>query len=151
MFYLTELTELCNFGDDTAFFLWQDLNFLTKRLELDRLPAIEWFENNNMKLNQDKCHLLISGYKHENIWTQIGDEIIWENNKQKLLGLQINRSLSFNEYVSSLCKNAGKKLSVPVRLLNFMSIEQRRNLMKTFNESQFSYCPSQYGCSMVEG
>ena len=55
-----------------------------------------------MKLNQDKCHLLVSGYKHENVWAQIGDEKIWESNKQKLLGLQIDRNLHFNEYMSFL-------------------------------------------------
>ena len=54
-----------------------------------------------MKLNQDKCHLLISVYKHENVWAQIGDETILESNKQELLGLQIDRNLNFNKYVSS--------------------------------------------------
>ena len=57
-----------------------------------------------MKLNQDKCHLLVSNYKHGNVWAQTGAEITWESNKQKLLGLQIYRNLNFNEYVSSLCK-----------------------------------------------
>ena len=38
-----------------------------------------------------------SGYKYENVWAQIGDEIIWESNEQKLLGLQIDRTLNFNE------------------------------------------------------
>ena len=94
-----------------------------------------------MKLNQDKCHLLVSGYKHENVWSQIGDEKNWESNKQKLLGLQIDRNLHFNEYVSLLCKKAGKKLSVLARLSDFMSIKQRRVLMKSFIESQFGYCP----------
>ena len=47
-----------------------------------------------MNINQDKCHLLICGYKHENVW---GDEIIWESNKQKSLGFQIDRNLKFNE------------------------------------------------------
>ena len=42
--------------------------------------AIEWYQNNNMKSNQDRGHLLVSGYKHENVWAQIGDEIIWESN-----------------------------------------------------------------------
>ena len=41
-----------------------------------------------MKLNQDKCHLIISSYKHENVWAQIKHEIISESNKQKLLGLE---------------------------------------------------------------
>ena len=32
-----------------------------KRLEHDSFLAIEWFGNNNMKLNQDKCRLHVSG------------------------------------------------------------------------------------------
>ena len=35
--------------------------------------AIEWLQSNCIKLNQDKCHLLVSGYKHESIWEQIGE------------------------------------------------------------------------------
>ena len=60
-------------------------------MEHDSLLAIEWFQNNT-KLNQDKCHLLVSGYKHENVWVQIGDEKIWESNKEKLLDLQSTAS-----------------------------------------------------------
>ena len=72
MFYLTESTEVCNFADDTTFFACdEDLNSFIKRLEHDSLLAIEWFQNNNMKLNQDKCHLLVTGYKYENVWIQI--------------------------------------------------------------------------------
>ena len=71
---------------------------------------------------------------------QIRDDIIWGSNKKKLIVLQIDRNLNFNEYVSSLCKKAGRKLSVLVRLSHFFSIKQRRILMKSFTESQFSYC-----------
>ena len=68
--------------------------------------AIEWFQNNNMKLNQDKCHLLVSGYKHEKVWAQIGYEVNWESNKHKLLGLQMHRDLNFN-----ICLHYTKKLA----------------------------------------
>ena len=92
------------------------LGTLISRLEHDSHLAIEWFESNSMKLNQDKCHLLVSGYKHENIWAQIGEVKIWESSKQKLLGVVINRNLNFNEHVSSFCKKAGRKLSISSRL-----------------------------------
>ena len=39
-----------------------------------------------MKLNEDKCHLLVEGYKHESIWAKIGHARIWESNKQRLMG-----------------------------------------------------------------
>ena len=115
LFHLTESTEVCNFADDTKFFACdKNLNSLTKRLEHDSLLAVEWFQNNNMKLNQDKCHLLVSGYKHENVWAQIGDEIIWESNKHTLLGLQIDKNLNFNEYVSSFCKKLANLLATEI-------------------------------------
>ena len=69
-----------------------------------------------MKLNPDKCHLLVSGYKHENIRARIGEVKIWESSKQNSLEVVIDTDLSFNKYVSSLCKKDGKELSVLSRL-----------------------------------
>ena len=35
--------------------------------------AIEWFENNHMKSNEGKCHLLVGGHRYENLWANIGE------------------------------------------------------------------------------
>ena len=94
-----------------------------------------------MKLNQGKCHLLVSGHKHETVWVKIGETKIWESNKQKLLGVVIDRNLNFNEYVFNLCKKADRKLSVLARFLDYMSFEKRKFLLKAFVKSQFGYCP----------
>ena len=59
----------------------------------------------------------------------------------KLLGVEIDRTLSFDEHIPSLCRKAGKKLSVLAILSNFMCRNKKRVLMKAFIESQFSYCP----------
>ena len=59
-------------------------------MEHDSLLAIEWFENNHTKLNQEKCHFLVFRHKHENIWAKIGQTKIWESRKQKLLGAEID-------------------------------------------------------------
>ena len=76
LFYLIASSEMCrNFGDDALFFTCvKDLNSLIKRLEHDSLPTTEWSQNNNIKLNRDKCHLLVSGYKHE-----LGSISRWNN------------------------------------------------------------------------
>ena len=97
LLFLSEFTDLCSFTDDATFYACDmDLNSLIKRLEHNSFLLIEWFENNNMKLNQEKCQLLVSGYKNESIWTNICNENIWESNKQKLLGLGIDINLNFN-------------------------------------------------------
>ena len=66
LFYLTELTDVCNYADDTTFHACgSSLEDLIKRLKRDSVLAIEWFGSHYMKLNQDKCHFLLSGHKHE--------------------------------------------------------------------------------------
>ena len=142
LFFLTESTDVCNFADDTTFYACdRNLNDLINGLEHGSFLATEWFENNSMKLNDDKCHLLVSGHKYKNVWAQIGKAKIWENKTQKLLGVEIERTLNFDEHVKSLCKKAGRKLSVLSRLSSYMTVKQKRILMKSFFESQFGYCP----------
>ena len=58
---------------------------------------------------------------------KIGQTNIWKSN--------------LDECLISLCKKAGKKLSGLARLANFLSLEQRKLLMKSLIESQLGYCP----------
>ena len=85
--------------------------------------------------------LLLSGHKHEVMFVKIGHSIIWENCKQKLLGIIIDRNLKFDEYILTQCKKAGKKIKALARVCKYLSLERRRTLMKAFIESQFAYCP----------
>ena len=112
---------------------------MINRIKYDTALAVEWFENNFMKLNQDKCHLRVSRHKHETVWAKIGETKIWESNKQKLLEFDIDRNLNFAEYVFDLSKKARRKLSVLARLSNYMSFVKRKILLKAFVESQFGY------------
>ena len=50
-------------------------------------------------------------------------------------------TLSFDEYITSLCQKNGKKLSILARSSNFMCANMKRVLMKAFIGSQFGYCP----------
>ena len=72
------------------------------------MHAIRWFENNYMKLNTDKCNLIVSGYKHEQIWTNIGKDLIQESNDVKLLGITIHRDLKFDKHALKLCSKANQ-------------------------------------------
>ena len=64
-----------------------------------------------MKLNKDKCHLLVLGHKYENVWVKMGYEKSWKSAKQKVLGIEIGRILNFDDHVISVCKKAGRKLA----------------------------------------
>ena len=72
LFYLIEFTYVCNFADDTAFFARDSvLKDLMERLGYDTKLAIEWFENNYMNVNEDKCHLLVAVHRQEAFLTHI--------------------------------------------------------------------------------
>ena len=78
-------THACNFADDTSLNAFNmNLEELLLDLEYDTLSAIIRFENNFMKLNQDKCHFLIAANTHEHLWVKVGDTLIWESTEEKL-------------------------------------------------------------------
>ena len=53
---------VCNLADDTTPYACDiDLPTLLRNLKHDTLIATIWFEENYMKLNQDKCHFLLAG------------------------------------------------------------------------------------------
>ena len=60
-------------------------------------------EKNYMKLNTDKCYLIVSGYKHEQVWNQLIGVKIWEYVDVKLLGVTIDWELKFDKHVSKVC------------------------------------------------
>ena len=142
LFWINEFTDVCNLADDTTLYSSDiELKTLIRNLEHDSFLAIEWFESNYMKLNTDKCHLIVAGHKYEYMYAQIGNDYIGESREQRLLGLTIDNKLKFDTHIKGLVKIAHKKLSALIRYTGILNFEKRRSIMKSFIESQFSYCP----------
>ena len=92
-----------------------------------------------MEANINKCHFLSSININSNI--ELDHWCIQNSGTQKLLGITIDRKLTFNEHVSNLCKKASIKLSALARMFPYVKVDQRKTLMKAFFMSQFGYCP----------
>ena len=135
-------THACNFADDTSLNAFDmNLENLLFNLERETISVIIWFENNFMKLNEDKCHFLIAANTNEHLWVKVGNELIWESSAEKLLGITIDKNLDFNTHLSILCNKVSQKVTALSRLVKFIPFYKKRILLKTFIESQFSYCP----------
>ena len=61
--------------------------------------------------------------------------------RRKLLGLIIDKNLNFNEHLSIVCKKVSGKVTALARMVKLIPFYKKRLLMKSFIESQFSYCP----------
>ena len=141
MFFQFVDAHVCNFADDTTLTACNvKIEDLLQELEDNTLSAILWFENNYMKLNQSKCHFLTCG-THEHLWVRVGDEKIWESQSEKLLGMIVDKKLSFDLHLRTLCKKVNQKVSALARIVPFLPFPKRHLIMKTFIESQFTYCP----------
>ena len=92
-----------------------------------------------MKANADKCHLLVT--RDTDVTTKIGKFNFKNSREEKLLVIKIDIKLSFENHVSSLCKKASQKLHALARVVNFVDLAKRKNLMKAFITTQFNYCP----------
>ena len=142
LFFQFVNTHPCNYADDTTISACSlSIEELLHNLEQDTLSAIIWFENNYMKLNQSKCHFMISGTVNEHLWIRVGEERIWETIQEKLLGVTIDKDLKFDSHISTICKKAGQKVSALARVSRLLPFHRRREILKAFIESQFSHCP----------
>ena len=101
-----------------------NLESVLERLEHNSELAIAWFEMNYMKLNTDKCHLLISGNKNEYMWAKLDEDIVWESNDVELLGVTIDNNLRFDKHLSSICLKANRKLSALRRVAKFVPFKK---------------------------
>ena len=116
LFFLKDV-GICNFADDTTTYISDaSLESVLKSLEKNSMLAVRWFQNNYTKLNTDKCHLIVSGYKHKQVWENIGKDLIWESNGVKLPEIIIARDLKLEKHVLKLCSKANQKLSAPSRM-----------------------------------
>ena len=141
IFYFVQESNLANYADDTTpYTINITIEPLLRCLYNDTMILIKWFKVNYLQMNPDKCKLLISN-KDKDISIIIDNEVIECSKSVKLLGITIDSKLDFSEHVSKLCKKVSSKLHALARISNFMSQDKLRLLMKSFIESQFSYCP----------
>ena len=92
-----------------------------------------------MKASPGKCHLLLSTKSPEVV--SIDEIQITSRTAETLLGITIDSELKFENHLSAICNKVSRKINALRRIVNYMSVEKRRIVMKTFIVSQFNYCP----------
>ena len=69
------------------------------------------------------------------------NEAISNSSNQRLIGIRFNSDFRFDDHTASFCKKASQKQNALTRVAQYMSLAQRRSIMKAFICSQFGYCP----------
>ena len=114
MFDIIEI-DLAKYADDaTPYALDSKLESIVKLLEENADKLFDWFSNNYLKANPDKCHLFVN--TTGNIRINVRNETISTSANQKLLDIRFNSNFHFDDHVASLCKKASQKLNALTRV-----------------------------------
>ena len=136
VFFVVGDIDIASYADDsTPFIVENNIDTVIAYLEVSD-ALFNWFKNNLLKNNVDKCHVLVSTKKPVGI--TIGDYTIDNSQCEKLLGVKIDVSLNFNDHISDFCKEAIRKISTLARVTPFTELSKRRLLLNAFFASQFS-------------
>ena len=121
-------SDICNYADDTTIYACdKNVENITHKHENDCNVALEWFANNFMKLNADKCHLLVIGQRCDDpVAVTIGSAEVVNSSEEKLLGVHIDSKLSFDHHVSKLCQRASNKPYALARISPYMDHNKLR-------------------------
>ena len=99
IFYFVNEDTVANFADDnTPYTIQNNIETLLNNLQSDSHTLLMWFDNNFLKLNADKCILLVTKHEDE-VSITLDKEVIKGNKIVKLLGMKIDKKLDFNEHI----------------------------------------------------
>ena len=96
---------------------------ILEKLEKGIQSMFDWFSENFLKANSDKCHLIPSSKVPVDI--QIFDIKVTSASKVKLLGIHVDNRFYFDYYVSQVCKKVSKKLHVLTRVFKYVETSSK--------------------------
>ena len=155
LFYRPLKSTPFNYADDSSVFTHhKDINVIKSVLEEDAKILISWFNNNGMKANANKFQRIFlnsntfSSDVHQTLC--INNSVLNLQESIKLLGVHIDRKLSFTEHVNHIISKASRQVNVLRHLSTYLDSKSKHSIYVSFIKSNFLYCLNVwYFCGML--
>ena len=143
LFLFIRKSGVCNFADDnTLYSFGGNIENVVSDLKIDLVGIIEWFKINSLIANPGKFQFMVLVNKDERSFNiHINNVKIKNSNEVTLLGIKINKNLTFKKHISELCRRASYKLHTLRRIRKYLTVEKAKLLENAFINSQFNYAP----------
>ena len=137
-------SKVYNYADDnTLSFIDKDINEIQRKLQLDCITAMQWFESNNMKANADKFQLMFlnrhNAYLDKPL--QINMCTIRASSNITILGVEIDNKLNFESHINEICNKTSKQINALKRMKHFLDRTCKNIIYNSYISSNFNYCP----------
>ena len=140
LFFIMNDVEFASYTDDnTPFFVGYDLNDVILKLQNASKTLFNWFNDNQMKANPDKCNFICSSSVKTSI--MIENEEIRKSSCEKNLGVFFNSKLTFQSHIDNICQKASQKLNAISRITPTLILIKKVLTLNEFFMAQFNYGP----------
>ena len=161
LIFMNDFPEHCDTGesimyadDDSEVVSDHDPNRLQAKLQCQANSATEWIQDNKMLCSGEKTKLLIVSTKEQrniklqgrSIRINVDDNIVKESKEEKLLGITMSNTLSWNAYLYGgqqtvgLVSKLSQRIGMLTRLKKYMSRKQYKNMCDGLFMSTLLYC-----------
>ena len=133
LFFVLNDVDIASYADNnTPHVIADGINSVITSLEKASKALFQWFENNLLKSNADKCHLLVSSSDAINL--RVSKYYIKNSECEKLLG------------VTNICRKASRKTYALARIAPYTALSKRLMVRNAFFNSRFNYFPLIWMC-----
>ena len=134
---------LYNYADDNTLSKHSDsVNTVKLLLEQATEDALNWFDVNEMEANPTKFQSMVLGNTaNEPISFNIRGQTISPSTSVKLLGVEIDDTLSFSAHIKTICFKAGQQINALARLSRTLNTQTKLVIFNSFILCHFNYCP----------
>ena len=141
LFLFIKKSEVCNFADDnTLYSVGKYIENVVSDLKTYLVGELEGFKINSLKANPSKFQFMVLGNKDKRSFDiHINNVKIKNSNEVTLLGIKIDKNLTFKNHNSEFCRRALYKLHTLHRIRKYLSVEKAQLLSNAFINSQFNH------------
>ena len=134
LFLIMGDTKIYNYADDNTLSHASDSpDQLVHTIETQGNEITDWFKLCGMKANPDKYQAIVFGNQPDSPSAMtIKDATLSCNDSVKLLGVHIDRALTFSNHASHVCQKASKQVNAMMRLCNVLDISAKKAIYDSF-------------------
>ena len=88
-------------NDNTPYTTGNSMEEVIQKLENTAKTLFQWFSDNQMKANPDKCHFVCNS--NSEVSLTIETQKIKNSKFEKLLGIKLDSKLNFNYHIHDIC------------------------------------------------
>ena len=141
-------SQISLFADDTSIHQSSKLlQTIEDQIQYDLEKINKWCEENKMKINENKTNCMLIGTNqrlsklpNSSINLTINSINLKNVQNYKLLGVEIDQHLDYDEHIDKLCKNIASKLSLLKRIKQYLTIQYRIIFYNAYILPLIDYC-----------